>query len=183
MIFVFSHIWVTSLTFLSHVTSSPWLMSTYCSTFRTLYLLTYLLIYLLTESPVWKIRLITASLHHHIHISTFITSHILSVYQHDNSWIRYRYHLTTMFKTWFLSKSPYISNGFQDICIFLYLGHDLDLFWVTSCPPSFRHFEHFSRFFTYLLTYLPYHLFSCLENTPSLLTYSPFYPIFYHYRP
>jgi len=92
------------------------------------YLLTYLHIYLLTESPVWKIRLITASLHHHIHISTFITSHILSVYQHDNSWIRYRYHLTTMFKTWFLSKSPSIFNGFQDICIFLYLGHDLDLF-------------------------------------------------------
>ena len=33
-----------------------------------------------------------------------------------------------MFKTWFLSKPPSISNGFRDICIFLYLGHDLDLF-------------------------------------------------------
>jgi len=95
------------------------------------------------------------------YVNTFITNHILYFSVNTILLNRYIYHLTTLSKTRFLSNPPSISNGFQVICIFPYLGYDLDLsgsFYVITMNFVLLLFGISNTLFTYLLTYLLYQL-------------------------
>jgi len=104
----------------------------------------------MTSSPVSSIcRLPT--------VNTFITNHILYFSVNTILLNRCIYHLTTLSKTRFLSNPPSISNGFQVICIFPYLGYDLDLsgsFYVITMNLVLLLFGISNTLFTYLFIYL-----------------------------